>query len=445
MNLRPHYHFMPPANWTNDPIPFFWKGEYHIFYQHNPNGAFWGTMHWGHGVSRDLVHWTHLPIALAPSPDGPDKDGCFTGCAVNYRGAPTILYTGVFPEVQCLASSPDTITWTKHGGNPVISAPPPGLKLAGFRDPCVWQAGDAWRMIIGTGIEGIGGAALLYRSDDLAQWEYLHPLYVGNKDETGEMFECPDFFPLGDKYVLLASPIPLRRTVYFVGTYDDQRFTPQAQGITDFGNFYAAKTLVDARGRRLLWGWIQEEQDVETQKANGWAGLQSVPRVLSLREDSTLGIEPAPELRALRRGHTHFENLELTSSSPGLLPGVQGDCLEIVAEILPGDAQEVGFSLRCAPDGSEQAPVVYRQRDGQLSIDRPHSNLGAVSGPLKLAAGEAVKMHILLDRSVVEVFANGRLALTGRIYPARNDSLGVGLWTRGVGATVQTLDVWEIQ
>src|SRR2546423_15364868 len=124
---RPISHFSPD-HWMNDPIPFFWNGEYHLFFQHNPNGAFWGTMHWGHAVSRDLAHWQELPIALTPTPGGPDQDGCWTGCVVEEGGNFHILYTAIphltrphFDQAQCLATSTDLVHWEKYTGNPVIA------------------------------------------------------------------------------------------------------------------------------------------------------------------------------------------------------------------------------------------------------------------------------------------------------------------------------------
>ncbi len=258
---RPQYHFLPPANWMNDPNGLiYWKEKYHVFYQHNPHAASWGTMHWGHAVSADLLRWTHQPIALAPTPGGPDKDGCFSGCAVDNDGVPTLIYTGVQPEVQCVATSADDMrTWQKHAGNPVLAGPPPGLAVTGFRDPCVWREGAAWLMLIGSGIQGVGGAALLYTSPDLLHWEYQHPLCIGDKDQTGPMWECPDFFPLGDKYVLLVSPIGTSAVFTFVGTYANRKFIPETQDRADLGqHFYAAKSMADGSGRRLLWGWSWE-------------------------------------------------------------------------------------------------------------------------------------------------------------------------------------------
>ena len=174
---RPAYHFLPEKNWINDPNGLIqFNGEYHLFYQHNPVAAVWGNMTWGHAVSLDMVHWKHLPFALLP--DQPyDKDGVFSGCTVNDNGIATILYTGTQPEVQCIATSSDMWTFSKFSGNPVIATPPEGLKTTGFRDPYVWKEADGWYMVLGSGIEGAGGAILLYHSPDLRQWHYLHPAH----------------------------------------------------------------------------------------------------------------------------------------------------------------------------------------------------------------------------------------------------------------------------
>ena len=158
---RPRFHLMPPANWMNDPNGLIhWQGTYHLFYQYNPNGPFWGTIQWGHAISPDLVHWTHLPVALAPTPGSYDADGCFSGCAVDHDGVPTIIYTGVRDGQQstCVAvGDADLRTWRKYPGNPVIAAPPAGLNVLGFRDHSVWREGDASAAVAGGTVE-TGGA-----------------------------------------------------------------------------------------------------------------------------------------------------------------------------------------------------------------------------------------------------------------------------------------------
>ena len=453
---RPLYHFLPPANWMNDPNGLIqWQGRYHMFYQHNPAGPLWGTIHWGHAVSDDLVHWNDLPIALSPTPGGPDKDGCWSGCAVDDDGIPTLIYTGVFPERPCVATSRDNLlTWEKYAGNPVIAGPPEGLDVLGFRDHCVWREGDTWYQLVGSGIRGVGGTALLYRSRDLVRWSYVHPLCVGDSEGARQMWECPDFFPLDDRYCLLVSGQPeFLHTYCFLGAYADHTFTPETQGLTDFGlYFYAAQTLLDDLGRRIVWGWIKEGRSGEAQQAAGWAGVMSLPRLLSLRSDGLLGMTPAPELEALRGRHHRFTNVHLTPTSSDVLGDVKGDCLEIliVAEFGPGGAGRFGLKVRCSPDGEEQTLIIYDREVGCLAVDRERSSLdpevsrGVQEGPLELDDDECLRLRVFLDRSVIEIFANDRACLTDRIYPARADSLGLDLFSHGGSVMLNTVDIWEM-
>jgi beta-fructofuranosidase len=449
---RPRYHFLPPAHWMNDPNGLIcWSGEYHLFYQHNPNGAFWGTMHWGHAVSRDLVHWTHLPIALAPTPGGPDWDGCFSGCAVENDGVPTLVYTGVTPEVQCVATSHDgLLTWEKHPANPVIAGPPEGLAVTGFRDPWVWREGDEWQMLLGSGIQGVGGAVLHYTSPDLVCWEYQGPICVGEATKTGTVWECPNFFPLGDRHVLIVSPIPLRKSIYFVGSYADGQFTPELEGVLDDGgHFYAPQTFLDAEGNRVMFGWLWEGRSDAAQRGSGWAGVMSLPRVLSLDGDGRLRMEPSRELQRLRREHQRHENVDLDGTVSPLLLDVRGDAIEMVATFAPSDGAEFGLVVRRSPDGEEETRIVCDRRAGRLAVDRSRSSLDPETtrdvqgGEFTPAPEEAVTLHVFLDRSVVEVYANGRRCVTSRVYPSRSDSLGVGIFACG-SATVTRLDAWQI-
>ena len=461
---RPEYHFLPPANWMNDPNGVIqWEGQYHLFYQYNPNGPFWGTIHWGHAVSADLVHWTDLPIALAPTPGGPDEGGCWSGCAVDDGGIPTLIYTGVYPQRPCVATSDDDLlTWEKYAGNPVIAEPPEGLDVVGFRDHSVWREADVWYQVIGSGIKDVGGAALLYRSPDLIHWEYLHPLLVGDKGPddpvwTRTMWECPDFFSVGDKYVLVISALGTKGnqdpyTLYFVGTYADHTFVPEVVRRLDFGDalFYAPQTFLDARGRRIMWGWVREGRSDESQRAAGWAGTMSLPRILSLRSDGLLGVEPAPELEMLRGEHRRFADVAVMPTSAVPLDGVRGDCLEIIAEFEPGGAEEFGLTVCRAPDGVEETRILYDSVGGRLIVDRERSSLspdvdsGVHEGPLDLYPGEPLSLHVFLDRSVIEVYANGRACLTSRVYPSRPDSLGLALFARGGTAHLTSLDIWQL-
>jgi beta-fructofuranosidase len=451
---RPRYHFLPPSNWMNDPNGVSqWNGQYHLFYQYNPLAARWGLIHWGHAVSDDLVHWADLPIALSPTPGGPDADGCWSGCIFDNGGVPTMLYTGVRERAQrpCLATSDDgLLTWHKYPGNPVIAEPPAGADQGDFRDHCVWQEDDSWYQVIGGRIEGVGGAALLYRSRDLIEWEYLQPLCVGDQAETGTIWECPDFFPLGDKHVLMISPIPLRKTIYLVGTYADHRFTPEHAGVVDAGgHFYAPQSMRDSQGRRLMWGWVWEGREEQAQLDAGWAGVMSLPRVLELLPGGVVGFAPAPELESLRERGWSWRDLHITPAA-NTLDEVHSDTLEIRAEFAPGDATAFGIDVRRSADGTERTRIVYDRARQRLEIDRSQSS-GSLAdhhdtygGALALGDGERLSLRVFADRSLIEVFANGRLCLTSRVYPSET-SLGVALFAEGGSVDVPAIDVWTMK
>jgi len=451
---RPQYHFLPPDKWMNDPNGLIqWDDRYHLFYQYNPEWPYLDVKYWGHAVSTDLVHWKHLPIALVPTPGGPDKDGCWTGCAVNDRGMPTLVYTGVHPEVQCIATSSDGLTtWQKYDGNPVIAKPPADLDVVGFRDPFVWREEAGWYAVIGSGIRGVGGAILLYRSDDLRRWEYLGPALVGTEFETGTMWECPNLFPIGDKFCLIVSAVPLKKVLYFIGSYAGGKFVPQSHGVIDHGgDFYAPQTMQDRKLRRLMWGWVWEGRDEAAQYAAGWAGVMSVPRVLSLGPKDELRIEPAPELELLRGEHKHLERVELGAGARAPISDMAGAAFELIARFRPGPSGRAGIKVRCSPNGAEQTLIAYDQPKQQLLVDRTRSStyisahLDVHEAPLSVSHDELVQVHIFVDHSVIEVCGNSTCWLTSRIYPSRADSLGVELLAENDGATFESVEFWPLK
>lgn len=455
---RPRYHFTPPKNWMNDPNGLIqWRETYHLFYQHNPFGALWGNMHWGHAVSRDLVHWEHLPIALAPSPDGPDADGCFSGCAFDHNGQATILYTGVRGDDQrpCLATSDDDLlrTWTRFAGNPVIPEPPSDLDIVFFRDHTVWQEDGAWYQGIGSGIEGEGGAVLLYRSTDLQSWEYLHPLVVGDARQTepfptGTGWECPDFFAVDGSHGLIVASHDNGglNVAWMTGDYLDHRFSPTRQGLVDAGpSFYAPQSFTDDVGQRVMIGWLRERRDDEEQVEAGWSGAMTLPRILTIAGDGALHSAPAPEIANLRGKHTQIPPDSLAGS--GALDAIRGDAVEILATF-EAPAEEVGLAVRRTDDGSEETRIVFDPATRTLTLDtsrastNPHAR-GAVSRtPVEPSAGEDVTLRVFVDRSVIEVFLNERIAISDRVYPTNPASDGIAV----IGAPhIRSLDVWEMR
>jgi beta-fructofuranosidase len=480
---RPRFHFLPERNWMNDPNGLIqWQGQTHLFYQYNPNGPFDGTKHWGHAVSDDLVHWTHWPLALAPGPDGPDAGGCWSGCAVDHDGVPALVYTGVDPQVVCLATSMDgLLTWAKHPANPVIAGPPRELAAQArgqFRDPYVWREDGAWHMVIGCMQAGQGGLVLRYRSTNLVHWDYAGEVLRGDMHQTeplptGTMWECPNYIELDGRRVLIYSAYSeiehVQYPVYYAASASDQPFTPSAQGIVVHGpSFYAPHGRRLDDGRTLMWGWLKEASSTATQLQQGWSGVLSLPLVLTWRPGTApgaqgagtppntpgagggLGLAPAEELKALRGEHWHFENLDLEPGASGLPGDIRGDCLEIDAIIVPTPGAEFGLRLRCSPGGEEHTDIVYQGAEQAVAVDTRASGQsiegerGRYAAPAIPDANGQVRLRIFLDRSVLEVFAGDSTCLASRIYPTRADSLGLELFSKRGSARLVTMDVWKL-
>jgi beta-fructofuranosidase len=451
---RPRYHFLPPAHWMNDPNGLVhWDGEYHIFYQHNPLAAVWGPMHWGHAVSRDLVHWEDLPIALSPTPDGPDRDGCWSGVVINHQGTPTIIYSGNRDGVQlpCMATSADNLrTWVKHPANPLLAGYPPGLQVAAFRDHCLWQDGGGWYQLIGAGLSDQGGAALLYRSDDLISWEYLGPIMVGDPAQTGTIWECPDLIPFGDQHVLVISPIPLQRSLALIGRFDGRTFSPQQiQEVDAGGHLYAPLSFSDGQGRRIMFGWLWEARSREAQLDAGWAGVMSLPRVLSL-EGGRLHAEPLPELAQLRQRERQHAPVALAPDIATSIEDAAGDSYELQLAVELGSATAISLGVRRSPDGGEETRIIYDIAHGRLEIDRSRASQDA-SLPSEAFGVDytptdagLLELRVFVDHSVVEVYAQGT-CLTTRIYPMRADSLGVAVTAQGGTGVVRSLQIWDMR
>lgn len=461
---RPQFHLLPKRNWMNDPNgPVYWRGKYHMFFQYNPDGAYWGDMHWGHAVSPDMVYWKYLPVALAPTPGGPDAQGCFSGTAVIDGDEVAVLYTGVvsvpeavatlrdgvhsFRETQCLATSddPELKVWRKRA-QPVIAAPPKGMRETGFRDPSPWRQGDEWYMTVGSGVPREGGAVLLYRSKDLKHWEYLHPVASGagegkggaNPVDTGDMWECPELFPLGGKHVLIYSA---RGHVHWQSGVLDERtmlFHAERYGELDYGTYYAAKTQVDAKGNRIVWGWINETRPLEEYKAAGWAGMMSLPRVLTLRADGSLGIAALGTVRELRGDERR------------LMPGAdaEAECRRLKIEAATGEmvasfASGKAFAAELVgrlPSGEMAEPIMT------LSYDPADGNAVTVDGVrVPATGGDGIEAHLYIDGSVVELIVNRSAAYTKRFYYAGNEAPAVRLRVKAPAGTLRDLRVWPVK
>lgn len=460
--LRPQYHLLPAKNWMNDPNgPIHWKGHYHMFYQYNPNSAVWGDMHWGHAVSEDMIQWRHLPVTLAPTPGWNDADGCFTGSAVDDRGTATILYTGVksvapeqatlrdgvhsFREVQCLATSSDAQlrTWTKWK-QPVLQ-PPADPRLSGFRDPFLWREDENWYLGIGAGLFKEGGQVRLYRSKDLRQWEYLHPLASGkwtgrqsiNPVDSGEMWECPDFFPLGKKHVLLYSTAG--QVIWESGELDRSElvFHREKRGVLDHGAYYAQKSQLDAKGNRILWGWIPETCPEAEYSAAGWAGCMALPRVLSLGLDGQLEMRVAPEARSLRT-----KSFVLPAQHV-LLPersrAVQGITVENLAGEIVWKAAGGPSAFTLADRTGPWWSISFEPKASATEL-----TVNGTSVDVPAGAKPEREFHLFLDASVAELICDGQHVVTTRIYRRPNGPLCLHISDADL-SQVTSLEAWQLR
>ena len=458
---RPRFHLTAPAGWLNDPNALVQRdGRYHVFYQHNPVGTVWGDIVWGHAVSDDLLRWEHVPVALTPTPGGPDADGCWSGCLVDDDGVPTLVYSGfvapspIGARSVCLARGDvDLVTWRKDGRNPVLVAPTEGIAPVAFRDPYVWRDGDTWKLVLGSGLEPERPSLVQYRSPNLLDWAYDGVVYEG---DGARAWECPQLFPADDRHVLLASVWDDRlepetqHTIAVVGRYDGSRFRPETTGRFDHGaDFYAPTTALDARGRRLALGWAWEARAPEASAEQGWAGTLTVPRGLSLREDGTLGIAPVEELSSLRGAEERLAHMDLRA---GCTRGLEtrDECVDVELRVRSDRATVLELDVCASPGGEERTTIRFYRARGRLEVDRERSSLderaagGVHGGRLDLEPSEPLDLRVVVDRSIVEVFANGRFALTERIYPTREDSRGLALSATGGDATIEHLAVWPL-
>jgi len=460
--LRPRYHLLPQAGSVGDPCaPRFFSGHHHVFF----HGSF-GGRGWHHAMSADLVRWEHLPIALAPTEGTADAYGTFTGGVLPGGEGGSIVYTAVtkvpreretirnegLREVQAIATSmdPDLRSFVKRAA-PVIDGPPPGLKVTGFRDPFAWKDGDTWYMGVGSGFPQVGGAVLLYRSRDMVHWEYVHPMAEGvwngqsysNPVPSGEMWECPDLFPLGDKHVLFYSTEGTTR--WEVGVFDKQtlRFHSESKGILDHGAYYAPRSNFDGQGRRILWGWVQERRPREETMKAGWSGCISLPRVLTLSSDHQLQIEVAPEIASLRQDTVTIQRPSTAAELDSALAKatIHHRSGEIFCTFQAG-MEACALELQIV-SGASAASIFKAQYSWTLG--KPV--LGIADRLLPLAPDEEglSTLHLWIDGSVIEAFLDKRQAFTSRFYDLPDGEAEIRIAWTGSPGLLRSLAISQMQ
>jgi beta-fructofuranosidase len=442
---HPVFHVTAPAQWINDPNgPIYYRQRYHLFYQLHPFSDSSGPKYWGHVQSRDLAKWEQLPIALAPSTEAGEAEiwsGC---CTINGEGKPMIFYTSIargksaqtHAEQWAAISDDGLITWRKSPVNPVLSEALHGSKkIYDWRDPFIFRDRNRTFMVTGGNLnEAKGGQAVvnIYEAQNpgLTQWKYEGVLFQIPDLRAGTA-ECPNFFKLGDRWVLFVSPYG--KVQYFVGDFDAGtcRFQAHSHGLLDVGpNFYAPNTMLVPDGRRLVWGWVNGFPG-----GHGWNGCLSLPRLLSLSHDGQLRQSPAPELTRLRGKSVEWRNIRLEPGGQALsLP--KTNTLEIRAELDLASAEGLEVALK---SGAGDARAVT------IEINRAESKPNAGDLSLRLDKSErSLTLRIFIDRSVLEVFADDRICATKVIAPL-DSAAGLTIEPRGGTALAKRIQCWPIK
>lgn len=444
---RPGYHFVTPEGRC---MPFdpngaiFWKGRYHLFYIFQD-----GRGHnWGHASSTDLFHWRHHPTGLI--------SGMFSGnCFVNKDGRPTMCYhqvgQGNAMAVASAAAADDELNeWQKLESNPITPKTEPGdphhNKYRSW-DPYGWLEGNTYYAIFG------GTRPAIVKSESLAgPWRYVGDLMANTVDgvSINEDVSCADLFKLGDKHMLLCISHRLGCR-YYLGDWKNEQFHPTFHEKMSWvdNSFFAPESLLDGQGRRIMWAWIFDSPGFAMRTNYGWSGTMSLPRVLSLGDDGRLLMNPPQEIERLRYNPKKQTNLSVAADAELALEGIAGNSLELDVELSAKDAQQFGLAVCRSPNGEEQTLVYYDAADKKLKVDTTKSSLTEgpktiEAGPLELRPGEPLKLRVFIDKSVIEVFANGRQAVMRRVYPSRPDSVGVALFSRGGPAKAASVEAWEM-
>ena len=446
---RPGYHFVVPEGRC---MPFdpngaiFWNGRYHLFYIFQDKRGH----NWGHVSSTDLFHWRHHPTGLV--------SGMFSGNAfLNKDGRPTMCYHQVGQgNAMAVAIDDELNQWEKLESNPITPKTKPGDphhdKYRSW-DPFGWVEDGNYYAIFG------GTRPAVAKSASLAgPWEYAGDLLANAVEGVpiNEDVSCADLFKIGDKRMLLCISHSLGAR-YYLGEWKNEQFHPtfhEKMSWVDRG-YFAPESLLDDRGRRIMWVWMFDRSEGSsipslTRLDFGWSGTMSLPRVLSLGDDGKLRMNVPEEIEQLRYNGKKQTDLAVAAESDLPLEGISGNSIELAVVISPTDAKQFGVKICCSPDGKEETLIYYDAVEKKLKVDTTKSSLEEESnnveaGPLELKPDEPLELRVFVDKSVVEVFANGgRQAVARRLYPSRKDSIGVALFSRGGSLKVPSVEAWEM-
>ena len=428
----PQCHIASKAGWINDPNGLsYYKGRYHAYFQLNPYGSEWGNMHWGHVSSADLVTWRREPLAMAPTLEV-EKDGVFSGSAVvGDDGRLTIYYTGHRwrngvndddgnLQEQCMAVSSDGIHFEKKG----VVIPCPDDKILHFRDPKVWKMGGLWYMVFGVSTPAHRGEIWMYTSNDMEHWTFDRVIYR-HPDPEVFMLECPDMFPLEDKWVICYSAMGLKphgfearnhnNAGYVIGSWQpggDFHQETEFHLWDDGHNFYAPQTFQAPDGRRLVFGWMSPFTEPIPMQEDGWCGQFTVPREVTLAGDH-LRCLPVREFSDLDQDQQDFGSIELeVNGSQDLVDDAQTADIAMEIDLAKSQAERIGLEIHRTQSG-DHTLVCYDDQLGRVVLDRhcnTYGDRGYRTAPVDKSSGK-LKLRIIVDRGSIEVVINDGLEI----------------------------------
>ena len=466
---RPIYHYINPEAMLNDPNGLcFWQGRWHLFYQAYPPED--TRQHWGHAVSDDLIHWRDLPYAIYPNPER----CCFSGSTLVEDDRVIAMYHGtVVGNMVAISSDPLLLNWEKVSGKAVIPSRHADGTTPAYRvfDPCIWKKDDMYYSLSGGTLpHGPGGkpvrANFLLRSADLANWVYLHP-FVEDDQYTlvGDDGACPYFWQIGDRHMLLFFS-HMSGGQYLLGDYDKARdkFVVTAGAKNNFGaaapaGVHAPSATPDGDGGLIV---IYNMNPAKPTK--GWNQIMTLPRRLTLVSRDEIGVEPAGDIESLRYDHQHVNAMPLTANEEIVLDTIKGNAMELELEVDVKGAPMFELNVFRSPNKEEFTRIAFFRerglrnltgrnvRDSLLTIDSSYSSVAPdvrsrapETGAVPIMGDETLKLRVFVDKSVVEVFANGRQCVAMRVYPDREDSVGVSLRSQGQDSQLVSLDAWQMK
>jgi sucrose-6-phosphate hydrolase SacC (GH32 family) len=475
---RTQYHAIPGENWMNEPhAPLYFNGMYHLFYQFNPFGPFWHQIHWGHWVSTDMVNWENVDIAVSPH-EPVTPDGVWTGSAsYDADGNPILFITAgndsITPNQNVAICRPVDLTdpyLTEWDCDEELAIFQTVGKIGEFRDPFVWQEGDTWYLINGSGTtNGNGGTAMLYTSTDLENWNFEGNFYetdFSTYNYMGANWELPVFLPLKDENgletdygIFMVSPHPPATSdvevYYWIGEFNKttMKFEPihEEPRLIDFGDgiMTGPSGFVDPlTGRTIVFTIAQGANKNQQQDFySGWAHSAGFPISVWIDSESlTLRFEPIEEVENLRGEPLLVLENKTIDEVNQALETIGGDTIEIILEMTRVDAEKAGLYVRQST--TERTDIYYDFEANKLvmnSILSSERTIGFQRQAEFDAENDIVQIHILLDRSLIEIYANDIVSISTRIYPVNGESMGITLYSKNGEVTVNRIEIYEMK